>query len=39
MPELQRTLIRTPSSTICGVYLEKKEEGAEVLLQVDILSS
>ncbi|XP_073808262.1 arf-GAP with Rho-GAP domain, ANK repeat and PH domain-containing protein 1 [Danio rerio] len=29
-----QTLIRTPSSTICGVYLEKKEEGAEVLLQV-----
>ncbi|KAK9974816.1 hypothetical protein ABG768_022889 [Culter alburnus] len=30
----QKSLSRTPSSTICAVYLEKKEEGAAVLVQV-----
>ncbi|XP_067295216.1 arf-GAP with Rho-GAP domain, ANK repeat and PH domain-containing protein 1 isoform X2 [Pseudorasbora parva] len=30
----QRTFSRTPSSTICAVYLEKKEGAAEVLVQV-----
>ncbi|XP_067263337.1 arf-GAP with Rho-GAP domain, ANK repeat and PH domain-containing protein 1 [Chanodichthys erythropterus] len=30
----QKSLNRTASSTICAVYLEKKEEGAAVLVQV-----
>ncbi|XP_056091878.1 arf-GAP with Rho-GAP domain, ANK repeat and PH domain-containing protein 1 isoform X1 [Rhinichthys klamathensis goyatoka] len=30
----QKSLSRTPSSTICAVYLEKKEEVAGVLVQV-----
>ncbi|KAK2911188.1 hypothetical protein Q8A67_003321 [Cirrhinus molitorella] len=30
----QRPLSRTPSSTICAVYLEKIVEGAEVLVQI-----
>ncbi|XP_043096048.1 arf-GAP with Rho-GAP domain, ANK repeat and PH domain-containing protein 1-like isoform X2 [Puntigrus tetrazona] len=30
----ERPLSRTPSSTVCAVYLEKKDEGAEVLVQV-----
>ncbi|KAI2664802.1 Arf-GAP with Rho-GAP domain, ANK repeat and PH domain-containing protein 1 [Labeo rohita] len=30
----QRPLSRTPSSTICAVYLEKIDEGAEVLVQI-----
>uniref|UniRef100_A0A8C2A3D8 ArfGAP with RhoGAP domain, ankyrin repeat and PH domain 1a n=1 Tax=Cyprinus carpio TaxID=7962 RepID=A0A8C2A3D8_CYPCA len=31
---VSQPLSRTPSSTICAVYLEKKTEGAEVLVQV-----
>uniref|UniRef100_A0A8C1KPU3 ArfGAP with RhoGAP domain, ankyrin repeat and PH domain 1a n=1 Tax=Cyprinus carpio TaxID=7962 RepID=A0A8C1KPU3_CYPCA len=30
----QRPLSRTPSSTVCAVYLEKKDEGAVVLVQI-----
>ncbi|XP_051968853.1 arf-GAP with Rho-GAP domain, ANK repeat and PH domain-containing protein 1 isoform X3 [Xyrauchen texanus] len=32
----QRTMNRTPSSTICGVYLQEIKEGAEVLIQVGV---